>query len=234
MNIQSVTRTNSFNSLSCPYAESSLQPVRCSVLRFVKATILCVGLLSAEQSFCQAGTARPQSAVVQADQATCLILKRMGAGGQVTSRVLSFGIQGKQFQYIEGRLPEGFTFHDKLSEHDVRNLQARGSEVIVLDPDFMPYELQQAREACRAETYKTSVQANTAQIEIASNPPGTDIELDGKFIGSTPSSVKISSGEHIIKLTKNGYSTWERKITTLPGTVRIAPDLQALPVTAAK
>ena len=140
----------------------------------------------------------------------------------------------KQFQYIEGKLPAGFSFHDKLSDHDVRNLQARGSEVIILSSDFMPDELRQAREECRAETRRTSVQADTAQIEIAANPPGTDIVLDGKFIGSTPSSVRVSSGEHTVKLTKAGYATWERKIMTPPGSVRISPELQPLTATAAK
>jgi PEGA domain len=233
MNIQTVTRTNLLDSLSCPYKACTLESAWCSVRRFAKAAILCVGLLSAEQSFCQAGTARPQSGVGHADQATCLILKRTGAVDQVTSRVLSFGIHGKQFQYIEGKLPEGFSFHDKLSEHDVRNLQVRGSEVIILSSDYMPDELQQAREDCRAATRKPTVQADTAQIEIASTPPGTDIELDGKFIGSTPSSVKVPSGEHTVKLSKNGYSPWERRITTLAGTVRISPELQVLPTTAA-
>jgi hypothetical protein len=152
----------------------------------------------------------------------------MGAVDQVASRVLSFGIHGKQFQYIEGKLPEGFLFHDKLTEHDVRNLQARGSEVIVLNSDYMPDELQQARGECRAETRKTPIQADTARIEIASSPFGTDIELDGKFIGSTPSSVKVSPGEHTVKLTKIGYSPWERKITTTAGSVRISPELEPL------
>ena len=213
------------NPSSRPYRGSNLQSVRCAMRRFVKIATLCVGLLSAEQSFCQAGHVIPQSPG-HADQATCLILERMGAVDQVASRVLSFGIHGKQFQYIEGKLPEGFLFHDKLTEHDVRNLQARGSEVIVLNSDYMPDELQQARGECRAETRQTPIQADTARIEIASSPFETDIELDGKFIGSTPSSVKVSPGEHTVKLTKIGYATWERKITTPPGSVRISPELE--------
>jgi hypothetical protein len=234
MNIQPVTRTILFDSLSLSYKECKLQSVWCSVRRFAKAAILCLGLLSAEQSFCQAGTARPQSGVGHADQGTCLILKRAGAADQIASRMLSLGIRGKQFQYVEGKLPAGFSFHDKLSEHDVRNLQARGSEVIILNSDFLPDELQQAREDCRAETRRTSVQADTAQIEISSTPPGSDIVLDGKFIGSTPSSVKVPSGEHTVKLTRDGYAAWERKIITPPGSVRISPELQPLTATATK
>ena len=32
----------------------------------------------------------------------CLILKRMGPADQITSHMYSFGIRGKQFQYVEG------------------------------------------------------------------------------------------------------------------------------------
>jgi hypothetical protein len=137
--------------------------------RFIKIATLGVGLLLGVQSFCQARPVIPQT-VGHADQATCLILERMGAVDQVASRVLSFGIHGKQFQYIEGKLPEGFLFHDKLTEHDVRNLQAHGSEVIVLNSDYMPDELQQARAECRTETRKAPIQADTARIEIAFRP----------------------------------------------------------------
>ena len=221
MNFQPVTRRHPLE----PYSQSNLQSVPCDMRRFIKIATLGVGLLFGVQSFCQARPVIPQT-VGHADQATCLILERMGAVDQVASRVLSFGIHGKQFQYIEGKLPEGFLFHDKLTEHDVRNLQAHGSEVIVLNSDYMPDDLQQARAECRAETRKMPIQADTARIEIASSPFGTDIELDGKFIGSTPSSVKVSPGEHTVKLTKIGYSTWERKIMTHPGSVRISPELE--------
>jgi len=193
--------------------------------RFVKIATLCVSLLSAQQCFCQAGPVTPQSPG-HADQAGCLVLKRLGALDQAASRVLTFGIHGKQYQYVEGKLPEGFRFRDKLTEQDVRNLQAHGSQIIILSSDFMPDELQQAREACLVEARKTPIQTDTARIEIASSPFGTDIELDGKFIGSTPSSVKVSPGEHTVKLTKIGYSTWERTITTPPGSVRISPELE--------
>src|SRR5882762_6167681 len=63
--------------------------------------------------------------------APCVILKRMGPADEITSHLYSFGIRGKQFQYVEGKLPEGFPFHGRLTDHDVRNLQGRGAEVVV-------------------------------------------------------------------------------------------------------
>src|SRR5882757_3392076 len=81
----------------------------------------------------------------------CLILKRMGPADQVTSHLYSFGIRGKQFQYVEGKLPEGFPFHGRLTDHDVRNLQGRGAEVVVVNSNFTAEDLKQARADCRGE-----------------------------------------------------------------------------------
>src|ERR1700730_7579623 len=96
--------------------------------RFAIASSL-FGSLLAVQCLAQSGAVIPQGGAGHRTQASCVILKRMGPADQVTSRLYSFGIRGKQFQYVEGKLPEGFPFHGRLTDHDVRNLQGRGAEV---------------------------------------------------------------------------------------------------------
>lgn len=103
----------------------------------------------------QSGAVIPQGGAGHAREASCVILKRMGPADQVTSRVYSFGIRGKQFQYVEGKLPEGFPFHGRLTDHDVRNLQGRGAEVIVIEPHYTTEDLKEARNQCRLMTDKT-------------------------------------------------------------------------------
>jgi hypothetical protein len=198
---------------------------------FAIATLFWI--LSAAQAFGQAATVLPREGAGHQAAASCLILERAGTVDKVTSRVLSLGIHGKQFEYVEGKLPEGSSFHDKFTERDVRELQAHGSEVVIVSSDLMPDELQQAREYCRAETRKAPVQAGTSQVEISSTPAGSDIELDGKFIGSTPSTVKLPLGDHTVKLSRNGYATWERTITTVPGSVVVSPELEPVVPTKA-
>jgi hypothetical protein len=70
-------------------------------------------------------------------------------------------------------------------------------------------------------------------VEISSTPPGADIELDGSFVGDTPSSVGVSPGDHVVRLTKSGYVKWERKLKTSTGVVKISVELE-LAATAAK
>ncbi len=47
---------------------------------------------------------------------------------------------------------------------------------------------------------------------IISEPNGAEIYIDEKFVGSTPSKISLSVGEHSIKVTRKGYKDWERVV----------------------
>jgi hypothetical protein len=67
---------------------------------------------------------------------------------------------------------------------------------------------------------------NGAKVQISSDPVGADIEVDGSFVGSTPSAVDLSSGEHAIVIKKSGYKNWERKIKTTAGAISVSAALE--------
>jgi hypothetical protein len=67
--------------------------------------------------------------------------------------------------------------------------------------------------------------ATAAQFDISSTPVGADIEIDGKFVGSTPSSITVGPGDHDIVVKKSGFTTWERKITASTGHVTLSAEL---------
>ena len=76
----------------------------------------------------------------------------------------------------------------------------------------------------------TSVSATaTATLDISSTPLNADIEVDGSFIGNTPSSFGLGSGAHTVKISKSGYKPWERKVKTSTGTVRLVAELETMP-----
>jgi hypothetical protein len=64
-------------------------------------------------------------------------------------------------------------------------------------------------------------------VHFSSVPPGAEIEMDGTFVGHTPSSIPVPLGEHSIRITKSGYKPWERKVSTVGGEVTIAAELEA-------
>ena len=81
----------------------------------------------------------------------CLILKRMGPADQITSHMYSFGIRGKQFQYVEGDFPAGVKFHGRLTDHDVRNIQSHGGKVVMMEPKYSADDLREAKLSCKDE-----------------------------------------------------------------------------------
>ena len=66
-----------------------------------------------------------------------------------------------------------------------------------------------------------------ASVAITSNVPGADIEVDGAFIGSTPTTVSLASGSHQISI-KNGNASWQRNLQVSPGsTISLNAQLEA-------
>jgi hypothetical protein len=216
--------------------------------RITISLLLLVGLSLVGQCFAQSGAVIPQGGAGHANSGSCVILKRMGPADQVTSRMYSFGIRGKQFQYVEGKLPSGFPFHGRLTDHDVRNLQDRGTEVIVLNSGYTSEDLTQARADCRGETGTTPNQAEakgapaqtptgvadakpatatgaSTELDLSSTPAGADISVDGNFVGNTPSSLSVAVGDHTISIKMAGYQSWDRTIHTSGGKVNLAATL---------
>src|SRR2546421_10106228 len=54
-------------------------------------------------------------------------------------------------------------------------------------------------------------------VVIKSTPPGADINIDGKFVGSTPSTISLTVGEHKVSIEKSGFKQWQRTITVIAG-----------------
>lgn len=136
-------------------------------------------LLLSTKCHAQSGPVTPPADAAHASQASCVILKRMGGFDRAKSRLPSLGISGKQFRYVEGKLPEGFSLHHKMTDQDVRNLQARGAQVFVLESHYTSQDLQEAKADCHGETGRIPSQVEA----IASPAPAT------APASSTPASV---------------------------------------------
>jgi hypothetical protein len=62
-----------------------------------------------------------------------------------------------------------------------------------------------------------SAASTMARVALESNPASADIEVDGKFVGSTPSEIQLTEGEHTISVKKAGFKDWERKLSVSGG-----------------
>lgn len=78
-----------------------------------------------------------------------------------------------------------------------------------------------------AEPARPDPSTAQAQLQILSTPDGADIEIDGAFVGNTPSTVGVSAGQHEIAVKKSGFKPWDRKINVSSGQVNVNATLEA-------
>jgi hypothetical protein len=71
--------------------------------------------------------------------------------------------------------------------------------------------------------------AAQAFVSIDSTPPDADIEIDGAFVGNTPSTVAVAPGSHRIAVKKTGFADWNKTLNVTGGTVRLNAELVPAP-----
>jgi len=56
-----------------------------------------------------------------------------------------------------------------------------------------------------------------AYVDFNSNPPGADVNIDGRFHGNTPTRISLPPGKHLIEIRLAGHQTWIRNMVVDPG-----------------
>ena len=55
------------------------------------------------------------------------------------------------------------------------------------------------------------------RCNFTSMPSGAEISIDGKYVGSTPSSISMSPGNHTVVFSMPGFAPWTRELSVAPG-----------------
>lgn len=67
----------------------------------------------------------------------------------------------------------------------------------------------------------SAVSSVQSSLEIESTPPGADIDIDGAFVGNTPSTVNVASGTHQVTVKKKGFADWIRTVSITGGHISL-------------
>jgi hypothetical protein len=67
----------------------------------------------------------------------------------------------------------------------------------------------------------------STELTLTSTPDGAEVEVDGAFVGSTPSTIPIASGDHTVRVSKKGYQPYERRLRVAGGSITVHADLEA-------
>jgi serine protease Do len=81
-------------------------------------------------------------------------------------------------------------------------------------------DLDKAISQIPADAQKPVESASKPQLTITSEPSGAEIEIDGEFIGNTPTTVTAKQGRVIVKVKRTGFQPWERTLTLNAGDKR--------------
>jgi hypothetical protein len=57
--------------------------------------------------------------------------------------------------------------------------------------------------------------ADKGTIILVSTPTGGEVYVDGMFVGNTPANLKLTAGEHFIRVFADGYNNWSRDVTVI-------------------
>ncbi len=61
----------------------------------------------------------------------------------------------------------------------------------------------------------------SVNCSFSSTPSGAEIDLDGRFVGHTPSEIAVSAGTHVVVFSMPGFAQWKRELTVAAGSVAV-------------
>jgi formylglycine-generating enzyme required for sulfatase activity len=79
------------------------------------------------------------------------------------------------------------------------------------------------------QQFSLSLDPAWANIAVDSVPTGATVLLDGEPVATTPATVEVLQGEHLLSVSLERYSTWQQELVVVPGehqvldTVTLAP-----------
>jgi hypothetical protein len=57
----------------------------------------------------------------------------------------------------------------------------------------------------------------TVKCRVSSTPAGAEVTVDGRYVGSTPSVLGLTLGDHAVVISMPGFAQWKRELTVASG-----------------
>lgn len=102
----------------------------------------------------------------------------------------------------------------------------RGKDITIPKGTEITAYIDGEREIAASATPAGIVNPAAGSVSFQSTPDGADISVDGKFMGSTPSVLQLTPGDHLVVVEKSHYNLWSRTISiSSGGTATVRADL---------
>jgi hypothetical protein len=103
----------------------------------------------------------------------------------------------------------------------------KGTEVTAFVQGDMKLDMAKFAKVSPTSVETASAPSTVSALTVEANVPNCDIEVDGSFVGSTPSTLNLAPGKHEIVVKKTGYQDWSRSMMVGTGTVRFSAEMVA-------
>jgi hypothetical protein len=103
----------------------------------------------------------------------------------------------------------------------------KGTEVTAFVSGDMKLDMAHFAPTTPSSVTVASATAAPSGLTIEASVPNCDIEVDGSFVGSTPSTLNLAPGKHQIVVKKSGYQDWSRSMLVGVGAIRLNADMLA-------
>ena len=137
-------------------------------------------------------------------------------------------------------LPKGESFDAKRDKHGItvyyvdENGKARGQLYTLVAGEKLPAPratavsstapagnvgagAAQSGEQAAVVSSAASSARETVKCSFSSTPTGAEVTVDGRYVGSTPSVLGLTTGTHVVVVSTAGYAQWKRELAVTAG-----------------
>ncbi len=104
----------------------------------------------------------------------------------------------------------------------------KGTEVTAFIAGDMNLDMAKFAPVPLPGTVVAPVVAAASGLTIDASVANCDIDVDGSFVGNTPSTMNLAPGKHEILVKKAGYKDWTRSMNVASGAIRVSADMVAV------
>lgn len=116
--------------------------------------------------------------------------------------------------------------NEKVQQND--NIQVQMGDMVNTLLDRGAVELAARVKDSTAKIEAALPEATYASVTLTTPEAGAAVEMDGVAIGTTPGTFKIRPGVHEVRVTREGYATWEKSVAFRDGqTLDVPMELSA-------
>ncbi len=95
------------------------------------------------------------------------------------------------------------------------DLERRSEDIFAREGVVVQQEVAEPTQQASSAAASEQAPKPLCVVSVESRPDAADVELDGKFVGTTPLNLRLPPGEYQVTVKKSGFDNWTRQVQVL-------------------